>query len=228
MGKLIVILVEAALELIPTSIADHPSILHYKRKKGKRSDQLLLDRAYHHFAMKHLPEAEKRGRPDIIHLTLLNMLNTPLNKRGLLECYIHTREDKVIQVDPEIRITRHYDRFLGLIEQLYTLGEVPPAAKPLLKIEDSTLAQLIEKVNVTKVVGLSMHGSFRPLKEVCEDISQLPRVAVLIGGFPKGQYKKTHLQLMDELYKIYRERLDAWSIACRVIHQFELASGISF
>ncbi|GAG78396.1 unnamed protein product, partial [marine sediment metagenome] len=35
----------------------------------------ILDNALHHSAMKNLKNSEKRGRPDITHLCLLNPLN---------------------------------------------------------------------------------------------------------------------------------------------------------
>jgi len=228
MGKLIVILAESALELIPNTIIGHPSIINYARRKGKRVDEILLDRGYHHFAMKHLPEAEKRGRPDIVHLTLLNILNSPLNKRGFLESYIHTREDKVITINSEIRLPRNYDRFLGLIEQLYKFKKVPPTSKSLLTLDESTLADLVKELDISKVVGLSTKGSVKPLKELGDEISKLSSVAVLIGGFPKGHFNKENRGLIDELVKIYKESLDAWVIACRLIYQFELSSEIFF
>ncbi len=58
----------------------------------------ILDRSYHHAAMKDIADSEKRGRPDIAHLCLLEALGSPLNKEGLLRTYVHTYNDYVISV----------------------------------------------------------------------------------------------------------------------------------
>jgi rRNA small subunit pseudouridine methyltransferase Nep1 len=216
------------LELVPNSIIDHPSVAKYAKRRGKRADEVLLDRSYHHYAMKRLPEAEKRGRPDIMHFTLLSVLGTPLNKRGLMECYVHTREDKVIVVDPKTRLPRNYDRFLGLIEQLLRFGAVPLDAQPLMKVKELTLPQLIEDLKPSKVIGLSTLGSPKPLRDVCEGASKLPKVMFLIGGFPKGHFSDETLRVTDSLYRIHRESLESWVVASRIVYQWELSQGILY
>ena len=47
--------------------------------------------------------AWKRGRPDIAHFALLEALSTPLYLEGLLDVYIHTIDNKVIKVGPDLR-----------------------------------------------------------------------------------------------------------------------------
>ncbi|MEM2123193.1 MAG: 16S rRNA methyltransferase [Candidatus Bathyarchaeia archaeon] len=228
MGRLIIVLVESALELVPRSIINHPSVVKYARRRGKKADEVLLDRSHHHFAMRGLPEAERRGRPDIVHLTLLNILGTPLNKRGLLECYVHTRDDKVVVVDPETRLPRSYDRFLGLVEQLFRFGVVPVDDHPFMEIKDSTLAQLIRDLMPSTVIGLSVMGPPNPLREICESVSKLAKVMVLIGGFPRGHFSDETLGVIDSLYRIHWEGLDSWVVASRVVYQFELSQGILY
>ena len=72
--------VESSLELVPRKIARHPSVTRNAQREGKNPEGVLLDRSLHHHAMLSLPEAEKRGRPDIIHFCLLEALGSPLNK----------------------------------------------------------------------------------------------------------------------------------------------------
>ncbi|MGC8848853.1 MAG: 16S rRNA methyltransferase [Candidatus Bathyarchaeia archaeon] len=228
MGRLIIVLAESALELVPKPIMHHPSVVKYARRRGKKPGEVLLDRCYHHFAMKGLPEAEKRGRPDIVHLTLLSLLGTPLNKRGLLECYVHTREDRVIAVDPRTRLPRSYDRFLGLIEQLFKHGAAPPDTHPLMKVKGLTLAQLIMDLKPSIVIGLSKMGPPKPLRDICEDVSRLSKVMFLIGGFPKGHFTDETLRVTDSLYRIHRESLDSWVVASRIVYQYELSQGILY
>lgn len=54
-------------------------------------------------------------RPDITHQCLLMLLDSPLNRAGLLQVYIHTEKNVLIEVNPQTRIPRTYTRFAGLM-----------------------------------------------------------------------------------------------------------------
>ena len=49
---------------------------------------------------------------------LLTLLDSPLNKAGLLQVYIHTAKGMLIEVNPSVRIPRTFKRFCGLFVQL--------------------------------------------------------------------------------------------------------------
>ena len=49
---------------------------------------------------------------------LLTLLDSPLNKAGKLQVYIHTEKKILIEVSPHIRIPRTFKRFSGLMVQL--------------------------------------------------------------------------------------------------------------
>ena len=49
---------------------------------------------------------------------LLMLLDSPLNKAGLLQVYIHTAKNVLIEVNPQTRIPRIYSRFCGLMGNL--------------------------------------------------------------------------------------------------------------
>ena len=55
------------------------------------------------------------ARPDITHQCLLMLLDSPLNRAGLLQIYIHTTRNVLIEVNPQTRIPRTFDRFCGLM-----------------------------------------------------------------------------------------------------------------
>ena len=57
-------------------------------------------------------------RPDITHQCLLMLLDSPLNKAGKLQVYIHTAKNVLIEINPQTRIPRVYNRFAGLMVQL--------------------------------------------------------------------------------------------------------------
>ena len=46
---------------------------------------------------------------------LLMLMDSPLNKAGLLQVYIHTEKNVLIEINPHTRIPRTFDRFCGLM-----------------------------------------------------------------------------------------------------------------
>ena len=50
---------------------------------------------------------------------MMMLLDSPLNRAGLLQVYIHTDRGVLIEVNPSTRIPRTMDRFCGLMGMLY-------------------------------------------------------------------------------------------------------------
>jgi len=177
--------------------------------------------------MKNLKESEKRGRPDIVHFALLEALGSPLNKEGLLQIYVHTINDYVITVNPEARLPRNYNRFIGLIEQLFESGRVPSTGQPLLKLERKTLQKLLHEIKSDYVVAFSRKGSPKTLKEAISKLLHKKRPAVIIGGFPHGHFSETTIRLASEVVCIDPGMLETWTLTSRVIYEYECAISLS-
>ncbi len=220
------VVVEAAIELVPKSIRDHPAVRAYAARRGKKPEEVLLDRSYHHAAMRKLKEAEQRGRPDITHFILLEALGSPLNKRGLLEVYVQTRSGHVIWINPETRLPRVYERFKGLIEKLYKEPVVEADGKTLLKLEEKSLTELIKEVNPDIRILLSEKGKLMNWSRFGEFLVSKRKPLVMVGGFPRGDFHDETLQNADEVISIWPEALEAWVIASRVISITEQALRI--
>jgi len=223
---LVLILAESAIELVPPELTKHPSVLKLAEKRGKKPNEILLDRSYHHAAMISLKDSEKRGRPDIVHTTLLELLGTPLNREGLLQTYVHTVDNRVVEIDSNVRLPVNYDRFVGLLEQLYALGRVPEAGEPLLTIKKQTLNQLLGEIKPSKTVAFTTLGEYEDLSRLCEELAKERKPAILIGGFPRGHFSKETLNLADRAVRIDREALEAWVVASRAVYAYELAIGL--
>jgi len=112
------VLVEAALELVPAEILGHPSVRRNAKRRGKRPEETLLDRSLHHYAMTGLPGQEKRGRPDILHFCLLEAMGSPLNRSGNLRVWVSTQRGRLIEVDPSTRPPRDCNRSKSLMERV--------------------------------------------------------------------------------------------------------------
>ncbi len=225
---LILILTESALETVPQGLWRHPSIQRHSKRRGKHPQFLLLDRSYHHAAMKNLKEGEKRGRPDIIHFALLEALSSPLNKEGLLQTYVHTIQDYVITVKPETRLPRNYLRFVGLIEQLFESGRVPLSGPALLKLEHKTMPQLLREIKPNYITVFSRKGKCQLLEETVSKLSDKERPAIVIGGFPHGHFSETTISLAKEVICIDQKMLEAWTVTSRVIYEYERSLSLPF
>jgi rRNA small subunit pseudouridine methyltransferase Nep1 len=223
---LILILAEAAIETVPQSLWEQPTVRRHAKKRGKPARFILLDRSYHHGSMKKLDGNLKRGRPDIVHFTLLEALGSPLNKTGELQVYVHTVNDQVITVNSKARLPKNYNRFLGLMEQLFEVGKVPPSGNVLLQLEHKTLLQLFNETEPTHVMGFSRTGIPSVLEEAVSRLSKSDRPAVIIGGFPKGHFSETTHKLMEEVICIDPEMLEAWTVASRIIYEYECSVSL--
>ncbi|MDH5811993.1 MAG: hypothetical protein QXO54_03940 [Candidatus Methanomethylicaceae archaeon] len=219
MKRLNLILAESALEVVPREIADHPSVKRWAEKRGKDPNKVLLDISFHYAAMRGLRDWDRRGRPDIVYVTLLNVLGSPLNREGLLQVYVHTLNDFVITVDPETKLPRNYLRFLGLMEQLFDIGKVPPTGKWLMKLEKKNLKNLLEELKPDKTIFLTEEGRKTKVEKLGAMIIKEDSPSVVIGGFQKGEFNEENMRLADAKISLYKKALDAWVVAGLVVHE---------
>ncbi len=224
---LLFVLAESALETVPKELLNHPATLGVTKRRGIIPKEMMLDRSYHHKAMIHLKNSKKRGRPDIVHITLLEVLGAPLNKGGLLKTYIHTINDYVIEVSPEIRLPKNYNRFVGLIEQLFKFKKVPKEGDILLSLYHIKLEKLIKKLNPSKILIFSTVGKLESVRAVAEKIAKEKRPLIIIGGFPHGNFSKETLKLADDVISISNEALEASIVASRIIYEYEVSIGLT-
>ena len=113
------IISESALELVPYELEGHPSVISHARKLGKHSSEILLDNSWHFAAMKGIKNEIKRGRPDIVHFSILEATTIPLYLENKLNLFVHTIDDKVIHFGKNVHLPKSYHRFQGVIEKLY-------------------------------------------------------------------------------------------------------------
>ncbi|MEM0025953.1 MAG: 16S rRNA methyltransferase [Zestosphaera sp.] len=216
-----IVIAEASLELVPREICNHAAVIKSAKLRNKKPTEILLDKSVHYHAMKDLPDSLKRGRPDITHITLLEILSSPLNIEGRLQVFVHTYGDYVIEVSPEIRIPRNYNRFVSLIEQLFKEGVVPPRAKkPLLRLFPSTITSLLKKLGASGLILLDEKGVLTSPKSICEEAlkKDLP---IVIGGFPHGEFSNEVVANAVATYSVYHKPLDAWVVASIIVHACE-------
>lgn len=220
------ILAESSIELVPNEIAGHPAITKWAKRKKKDPCQLILDQNYHHAAILRLGESGVgRGRPDIAHFSLLLALGSPLNTDNQLNCFIHTRDDHVIEIDPRTRLPRNTDRFTALIEQLYQDSVVPSSGPALLKLRKESLKDLLGRILADRVVALTTLGWPKPMEAIAELLREAERPVLLVGGFPTGHFSEGTLKLASDKIRVDRRNLEAWTIVGRAVYDYEKAIG---
>ena len=221
------VFVEAALELVPAEILGHPSVRRNAKRRGKRPKETLLDRSLHHYAMTGLPGQEKRGRPDILHVCLLEAMGSPLNRTGNLRVWVSTQQGYVIDIDPSTRPPRDCNRFNSLMEQLFMDGSSPPGAeKPLLRLRTLSLRGLMDELEPNRVVALTSQGSPNSFAAVAEGLCGSGSPVVFIGAYPSGQMESETLALADEALSVYPEPLEAWTVVSRLLYECERRLGL--
>jgi len=213
------VLAESALELVPKELQKHNSVVAYSKKMDKRPSQVLLDVSWHFAAMKGIKDEIKRGRPDLIHLCLLEACTIPLYFEKKLRVYVHTIDDKVIFVGENVRLPKSYHRFVGLIEKLYSAGKIEEGGKKLLEVNDMTFSDLIDKIDAKNVIGLSTKGRTSSYEKLAQNINE--DSCIVIGGFSKGHFSDKMLKRVDNLVSVDKKSLEAHVVISRLLYECE-------
>ena len=216
---LYIILAESSLELIPKKIHNHPSVTSYSKKFKKNSSNTLLDNSWHFGAMKGLDNEIKRGRPDIIHLTLLSLCTTPVFYKNKIKIFIHTVNDEVISINNNTRLPKSYHRFQGLMEKLFITKKIESEDEILMEMKNSSLPQLISKIKPTQIIGLTTQGQKTSLDKLVEQIEE--NSCIILGGFQKGHFNNETDKIIDKSFSINDSSLEAHLVASRLAYEYE-------
>lgn len=219
------IIAESALEPVPTKITSHPSVVNQARRESKKPQEVLLDRSYHHAAMRNIAEVYRSGRPDIIHISLITAIYTPLFLEDKLQVFVHTREDKVITVGKGARLPKSYPRFVSLMEQLFQQKKIVSEDNTLLELKQENFTGLIKRLRPETVVGLSRIGRKSSFVEMAGSMAKAHGGALVIGGFPRGHFGNDVSKELDQILSVHKQPLEAHVIIARSIYELERVFG---
>lgn len=211
------IFAESAIETVPRELQHHRSVTAHAQRLGKRPSEILLDNSWHYAAMRGLENEIKRGRPDIVHHSLLAATSIPLYREHKIEVYVHTAADRVIRVGRGVNLPKSYHRFQGVLEGLFRDGAADGAG--LLEIQDMTFAELVEQIGPSRTIGLTREGagsSYGGVAGMLDDDACL-----VIGGFQKGHFAESTKQSIDEMYGIGTASMESHVVTSRVLYEYE-------
>jgi len=200
-GKILIVLFDSNLELFGGSLLDISK--HYKRMKKE--------------------DIGRRGRPDILHSTLLTICDSPLYAENKIGIIIHTIEDRIIIVKENWRPPRNYNNFTGLMVQLLEKGQVPPKGNPILYILNSKgLGNFMEMINAKNVILFSSHGKkVTSLRETLRDFLRDLPVVFLIGAYAKGKPRQEIFNISTNVISICDRVLSSNYVACKLVCSLE-------
>lgn len=169
-------------------------------------------------------------RPDITHQCLMMLFDSPLNRAGLLQVYLHTQRNVLIEINPQTRIPRTFKRFAGLMVQL--LHKFMIRAE-----ENSNLLMKVIKNPITnhlpvgcKKYALSFTGRLvqhprelvPSLKLPSGDDNDEP-IAMVIGAFAHGVLSTSYT---EDLISISNCPLSAALTCTKLCNAFEEVWGV--
>lgn len=213
------VLAESALELVPLKLQDHPSVLSHAQKLGKNPSEILLDNSWHFAAMKGINNEIKRGRPDLVHFSILEATTIPLYLQNKIKIYIHTIDDKVIYIGENVHIPKSYHRFEGLIEKLFLEKTIRSDTSILLEIKKKSFSELINEIKPSKIIGFSTKGELRSFEKISSKISD--NTCIVIGGFQKGHFSESTKSKINHLFSVDNLSYEAHVVIARILYEYE-------
>ena len=213
------ILSESSLELVPPELKHHPSIISHANKLGKQPSEILLDNSWHFAAMKGIENEMKRGRPDLVHFSILEATTIPLYLTNKMKFYVHTLDDKVISFGENVCLPKSYHRFEGVIEKLYKERKIITNDDILLEIEDKTFSELLDEINPSKVIGFSTKGNRSSYEKVAGEV--VDNTCIIIGGFQKGHFSNSITNKITDLYSVDDKPFEGHVVVARMLYEYE-------
>jgi rRNA small subunit pseudouridine methyltransferase Nep1 len=218
-------------------LLDQATIETVKNKRGVY--ELLNCDDHRELCKRKLRTDPNEFRPDILHQELLAIIDSPLNKAGLLKLYIQTKKHVLIDVNPSIRIPRTYKRFAGLMVQLLHKMKIKAGTESttLLKVIKNPFSQYLPAG--TRCYGMSSQGTlYSPValakalvpESIPTDNSAggtvPPPTCFIVGAMSTGHIKLEDHPYMEKMFSISEYPLSGAAALSRVASGIEHHWGV--
>jgi rRNA small subunit pseudouridine methyltransferase Nep1 len=204
-------------------ILDKASLETTKTKKGEFQ---LLNCDDHLSIMRKHSKNPEDYRPDIIHQELMAVLDSPLNKAGLLKVYVHTDKNVLIEINPATRIPRTFKRFSGLMVQLLHKLKIRSAdgKDVLLKVIKNPISRHLPAGAVC--YGFSQKGVLHKPSHFANKLPDNGPIVLVLGAMATGSINNVDHPYMQELISISQYPLSGVVAINRVLGAIENYLGI--
>lgn len=216
----IIVLEDSSLELLPKKYWRHKSTKLVETRFDIRPENQILDDNFHHAIVSELPNSDKRGRPDVVHFALLDIMSTPAYRMGLVQPIIHTVNNEVIWVADNVRPPRTELRFNGV------MSEVLKEKKENGLFQNkgiSGLEDLLKLISPYRVDCLTTQGILKDFKELDLNSNEARKQCRvwIVGGFARGHFSEETKALADNLVSISNQSLAAHVVTARLCYGIE-------
>lgn len=197
---------------------------------------MLLNSDDHTTYLRKIGEDPVNYRPDILHQTLLAILDSPLAKAGKVQVYIHTFKNVLIYVDPHLRMPRTFKRFAGLMTQLLHTRKIKAAetGKYLMRVIKNPITDHLppgclkigtsETSDLVDIFDFVKDSSHNFLKK---DKNTEPTTPVFVIGACAHGHPGIEQDYIDTRISISNYHLSAACCASRIASSFEVLWGVN-
>jgi|UPI000581A260 rRNA small subunit pseudouridine methyltransferase Nep1 len=212
-------------------LLDQATLETVKNKRGVY--ELLNCDDHRELCKKKLRKDPNVFRPDILHQEILALLDSPLNKAGLLKIYIHTQTKVLIDVNSSIRIPRTYKRFAGLFVQLLHKMKIKAGTESttLLKVIKNPFSQYLPAG--THVYGMSCQGKLyspislaKSLLPATLEASKQTPTCFIVGAMSTGHITLEDHPYIEHMFSISEYPLSGAAALSRIMGGVEHHWGI--
>ncbi len=184
--------------------------------KDKKNPELIASDT-HRNLIKKMGKSFEDYRPDVLHQCLLNLFESPLNKAGMLQVYIRTKENVLIEISPKTKIPRTIKRFNGLMGQLLMKYRIRAmnSSEVLLKVIKNPVTQYIPFG--CPIISTNEKSKLIKLEEYANNLKS-NNVAFIVGAISKGD---VNVDYMTDTVSISNFPLTAGIVCSRICDAFE-------
>ena len=194
-------------------ILEHANLELTKDKKNPE----IINSDDHRNLIKKMNKSLEDYRPDVLHQCLLNLFESPLNKAGMLQVYIRTKENVLIEISPKTKIPRTIKRFCGLMGQLLQKYRIRAmnSSEVLLKVIKNPITQYIPFG--CPIISTNEKNKLIKLEDYIDNLKS-NNVAFVVGAISKGD---VNIDYMTDTISISSFPLTAGIVCSKICTAFE-------
>ena len=157
-------------------------------------------------------------RPDVLHQCLLSIFESPLNKSGLLQVYIRTKENVLIELNPKLKIPKTIKRFCGLMGQLLLKYRIRAAnsSELLLKVIKNPITDHLPLG--CPIISTNEKAKLVKLDNYVKSLDKGNSIAFVVGAMSKGDL---NIDYHTETISISQYPLTAGIVCSKICTSFE-------
>ena len=195
-------------------ILEHANLELTKDKKNPE----LINSDDHISLIKKMGKSYEDYRPDVLHQCLLSIFESPLNKSGLLQVYIRTKENVLIELNPKLKIPKTIKRFCGLMGQLLLKYRIRAAnsSELLLKVIKNPITDHLPLG--CPIISTNEKAKLVKLDNYVKSLDKGNSIAFVVGAMSKGDL---NIDYHTETISISQYPLTAGIVCSKICTSFE-------